>query len=46
MGLANDQVTIVGMGKSQPQLPNITPSGQDSPEGRRANRRAEIILDF
>ena len=45
-GINKDQMEIVGYGKSKPRLPNTTASGDDSPAGRRANRRAEILLDF
>lgn len=45
-GIDAEQMRMVGYGKSQPRLPNTTPAGDDSPEGRRANRRAEILLDF
>lgn len=45
-GIDAGQMKMVGYGKSQPRLPNTTPAGDDSPEGRRANRRAEILLDF
>ncbi len=30
----------------QPRSPNVTETGEDNPEGRRANRRTEIYLDF
>lgn len=45
-GINQEQMKITGYGKSQPRLPNTTASGEDFPEGRRANRRAEILLDF
>lgn len=45
-GIDSEQMKITGYGKSQPRLPNTTASGEDFPEGRRANRRAEILLDF
>lgn len=45
-GLQKNQIKITGFGKKQPRLPNLTKDGNDSPEGRRANRRAEILLDF
>ncbi|MGJ8676785.1 MAG: OmpA family protein [Akkermansiaceae bacterium] len=45
-GLASDQIQIIGHGKNKPRLPNTTSTGEDSPEGRRVNRRAEILLDF
>ncbi|MDG1358468.1 MAG: OmpA family protein [Akkermansiaceae bacterium] len=45
-GINKEQMEIVGYGKSKPRLPNTTAAGDDSPAGRRANRRAEILLDF
>ena len=45
-GINKKQMEIVGYGKSKPQRPNTTAAGDDSPAGRRANRRAEILLDF
>jgi outer membrane protein OmpA-like peptidoglycan-associated protein len=45
-GVAENQIITVARGQSQPRRPNFTESGGDNPEGRRANRRAEIYLDF
>ncbi len=45
-GVASEQIVTLGKGDSQPRRPNVTESGQDNPEGRRANRRTEIYLDF
>ena len=45
-GINKKQMEIVGYGKSKPRLPNTNAAGDDSPAGRRANRRAEILLDF
>lgn len=45
-GVASAQIVTVAKGASQPRRPNITESGEDNPEGRRANRRTEIYLDF
>jgi OOP family OmpA-OmpF porin len=45
-GVDAAQIITVGKGASQPRRPNVTESGQDNPEGRRANRRTEIYLDF
>lgn len=39
-GLPSQQMKTTSFGKTQPRLPNNTN------EGRRANRRAEIVLDF
>jgi outer membrane protein OmpA-like peptidoglycan-associated protein len=40
------QINTIAKGASQPRRPNLTETGADSPEGRRANRRTEIYLDF
>jgi len=45
-GVASSQIVTVAKGASQPRRPNVTETGQDNPEGRRANRRTEIYLDF
>ncbi len=45
-GVAPRQIKTLALGKTQPRRPNTTASGEDSPEGRRANRRTEIYLDF
>jgi outer membrane protein OmpA-like peptidoglycan-associated protein len=45
-GVVASQIVTVAKGSSQPRRPNITPTGDDNPEGRRANRRTEIYLDF
>jgi OOP family OmpA-OmpF porin len=45
-GVSLTQIVTVGKGASQPRRPNITENGTDNPEGRRANRRTEIYLDF
>lgn len=45
-GVAAEQIITVAKGASQPRRPNITETGEDSPDGRRANRRTEIYLDF
>jgi OOP family OmpA-OmpF porin len=40
------QIVTVAKGDSQPRRPNFTEAGTDNPDGRRANRRTEIYLDF
>jgi OmpA-OmpF porin, OOP family len=45
-GVAPAQIVTVAKGASQPRRPNVTETGADNPEGRRANRRTEIYLDF
>ncbi len=45
-GVNDTQIEIVAEGESRPRRPNETLSGDDNPDGRRANRRTEIYLDF
>ncbi len=45
-GVNTAQIISLAKGASQPRRPNYTESGEDNPEGRRANRRTEIYLDF
>ncbi len=45
-GVSASQIITVAKGASQPRRPNLTEAGQDNPDGRRANRRTEIYLDF
>lgn len=45
-GVTEAQIEIVAEGESRPRRPNETESGEDDPDGRRANRRTEIYLDF
>jgi len=45
-GVDAAQIVTVAKGSSQPRRPNVTETGVDNPEGRRANRRTEIYLDF
>jgi outer membrane protein OmpA-like peptidoglycan-associated protein len=35
---------IKGFGKTTPVAPNTTTDGQDDPEGRRKNRRVEVVF--
>lgn len=46
LGVSEDQVITVALGKAQPLSPNQKADGTDDPEGRSKNRRAEIFLDF
>jgi outer membrane protein OmpA-like peptidoglycan-associated protein len=46
VGVTAGQIVTVAKGDSQPRRPNVTETGGDNPEGRRANRRTEIYLDF
>jgi OmpA-OmpF porin, OOP family len=45
-GVSPHQIVTIAKGASQPRRPNITETGEDNPDGRRANRRTEIYLDF
>jgi len=45
-GVQAQQIVTLAKGASEPRRPNVTESGADNPEGRRANRRTEIYLDF
>lgn len=45
-GVPAEQIITLAKGASQPRRPNVTETGEDNPEGRRANRRTEIYLDF
>jgi len=45
-GVHATQISIAGYGKAHPRVPNTKEDGADAPDGRRANRRAEILLDF
>jgi len=45
-GVDGSQIVTVAKGASQPRRPNVTETGEDDPDGRRANRRTEIYLDF
>jgi OmpA-OmpF porin, OOP family len=45
-GVSADQIVTLAKGDSQPRRPNLTEAGIDNPDGRRANRRTEIYLDF
>jgi OmpA-OmpF porin, OOP family len=45
-GVNPAQIVTIAKGDSQPRRPNLTETGADNPDGRRANRRTEIYLDF
>jgi len=45
-GVDPKQIVMQALGASQPLRPNLTAQGEDNPDGRRVNRRAEIFLDF
>jgi outer membrane protein OmpA-like peptidoglycan-associated protein len=45
-GVNPAQIITAAKGLSEPRRPNVTAEGEDDPDGRRANRRTEIYLDF
>ncbi|MFC4992452.1 OmpA family protein [Rubritalea tangerina] len=45
-GVRPEQVVTEAHGSQHPRLPNTQADGSDNPDGRRANRRTEIYLDF
>jgi OOP family OmpA-OmpF porin len=45
-GVTATQMDIASFGKAKPRVPNVAKDGSDAPDGRRVNRRAEILLDF
>ena len=45
-GVDAAQIVTIAKGANEPRRPNLTETGEDNPEGRRANRRTEIYLDF
>lgn len=42
-GIPPQAITTVGYGKRRPIAPNTFPNGADNPDGRRQNRRVELI---
>jgi OmpA-OmpF porin, OOP family len=44
--VSQDQIITAAKGFSQPRRPNYDESGKDNPDGRKANRRTELYLDF
>lgn len=45
IGRVKADYKVEGLGESKPVAPNLTPDGQDNPEGRAKNRRVEIIIE-
>ena len=45
-GVDQAQIVTSAKGFREPRRPNTKQTGEDDPEGRRVNRRAEIYLDF
>lgn len=44
-GYINKSSKVTGFGRQRPVARNTTPDGEDYPEGRRLNRRVEIVID-
>jgi outer membrane protein OmpA-like peptidoglycan-associated protein len=44
-GVVKATMTTRGWGEAKPIAPNANPDGSDNPEGRRQNRRVEIIVE-
>jgi outer membrane protein OmpA-like peptidoglycan-associated protein len=44
-GVSHDVIETVGFGETKPVAPNSNPDGSDNPEGRRRNRRVEIVVN-
>jgi outer membrane protein OmpA-like peptidoglycan-associated protein len=44
-GVDEARLKSVGFGKTRPVAPNIQADGSDDPEGRRKNRRVELVID-
>jgi len=43
-GLGGLRFSASGLGETRPVAPNARPDGSDDPEGRRKNRRVEIVI--
>jgi len=43
-GIDSALIETEGCGESDPVAPNTLPSGFDNPEGRKKNRRMEILI--
>jgi outer membrane protein OmpA-like peptidoglycan-associated protein len=44
LGVDADRMTATGFGESRPVAPDTNPDGSDNPEGRRLNRRVEVLV--
>jgi outer membrane protein OmpA-like peptidoglycan-associated protein len=44
-GIEKRRMKSKGMGESEPKVPNENSDGSDNEEGRRINRRAEIVIE-
>ncbi len=43
-GVAGDRLRTIGLGELRPIAPNAKPDGSDDEDGRRRNRRVEVIM--
>jgi len=43
-GVAKERMTTIGLGETRPIAPNANLDGSDNPEGRRKNRRVDIVV--
>ncbi|MES9818239.1 MAG: OmpA family protein [Candidatus Thiodiazotropha sp.] len=44
-GILKERIVIAWFGKSRPIVPNTNPDGSDNPQGRKRNRRVEVIIE-
>lgn len=44
LGVKEDRITVIALGERRAIAPNARPDGSDDPEGRRRNRRVEIVV--
>lgn len=44
LGVAEDWMTVIALGERRAISPNAKPDGSDDPEGRRRNRRVEVVV--
>jgi outer membrane protein OmpA-like peptidoglycan-associated protein len=45
-GIDRDRITTAGFGDREPVEPNQADDGSDDPEGRRMNRRVEVVVQL
>jgi len=44
-GIDPERLASQGLGETRPSAPNKHPDGRDNPEGRRLNRRVEVVIE-
>lgn len=44
-GVPKERLAVAWFGKSKPLVPNTHADGSDNPQGRRRNRRVEVIIE-